>query len=329
MDRERMLFRRNVVGLFLALIICIYTCISERAIASTNVNSTKDAVKYRQVVKWTNYITDVTVRGPEREFYEVSGETEFYIAEGEVFTYVFPSGKDSDGCMVTEGAYLNGVRLLNLKSVSYTVHGENEIYYYTYNDYNKFSIDYVDVNNHTLAKDPVVSKKGKPIRWEINFNRVPGYKVNEIKYWRYPQPLQEVIYTEYLGSYHMRVVMEKIEDVDKIPPDIYAGDIYFPLKAANRGKLSYDYLLEHFSVNDDVDGELTPVEAGSVNGYYMEGYDAALLSNATGDAIMRLKIIAFDKAGNRSELNINCYIIDTKSCHTGDGKKKRLRFANG
>lgn len=324
-----MIIRRNILGLFLALTICIYACISESVIASSDLRGAGNTVKYRQVVKWTHYIEDVRERNGVREFIEMSGTKEFYIAEGETFTYVFPSGKDSDGCVVTEEAYLNGTRILDLKSISYTVNGENEIVYYAYNDYNKFSIDYVDTNNRTLAKDPVVTKKGRPIRWKINFDRVPGYKVKEIKYWKYPQPLQEVIYTQYLGSYHMKVIMEKIEETDKIPPLIYAGDIYFPLKAANRGKLSYDYLLQHFSVNDDVDGRLVPVEAGSVNGYYMEGYDAELLKNATEDMVMPLKIIAFDKRGNQSECSVNCYIIDTKSCHAGDGKKKRIRFVNG
>jgi len=126
----------------------------------------------------------------------------------------------------------------------------------------------------------------------------------------------------------MTVIMIPIKVEDKIPPEIYAGDVFFPLKFANSGKLTYDYLIKLFSAKDDFDGELTSIEQGILNGYFIEGYNEEDFLKASDETAIALKVVAVDKAGNRKEQEINCCLVDTKSRHIGNGRKKRFRFVS-
>ena len=200
--------------------------------------------------------------------------------------------------------------------------------YHAYDDYNEYSVRYVEEDGHILAEDFFLGKELELIVWNIDFDRVPGYEVSKIYYLNYQQPLKEQFVYYYAGSDNMLVIMKKKEIEDKIPPEIYAGDVYFPIEAANRGKLSYDYLLELFCAKDNVDGVLFPHKEGMKNGYYIEGYDKNLFLNASAGAVITLKVGAVDQAGNKSEKEVRCYLVDTGSRHMGDGRKKRVRFVN-
>ena len=334
MNRHKLIIR-NAVGLLLAVVICIYAFASGKAIAAkeeegTQIlkNESNEPIKYRQIIDGRHYYAFRDEEMLGREYILGYVSEEFWVEEGEVFTYKLPMETKNHRPLRTERVLLNNEPWDNLSEISYVVHGENTITYSAYNDYNIFYIKYVDEENNYLATDSFFSKDGELITWRIDFNRVPGYEVKEIRYWKYKQPLKEVITFYYGGSYYMTVIMVGIKDEDVTPPDIYAGDVYFPVKFANSGRLSYDYLMNLFAATDDRDGLLDSIDHSVVNGYYIEGYNEEAFIKATGDAIVVLRIVAVDKAGNRRGQDINCYLVDTEAEHIGDGKKKRFRFTS-
>ena len=55
MNKGKRIIRRNILGLILALFICIYALASEYAIASSRIAEESEPVKYKQTVQWVNH----------------------------------------------------------------------------------------------------------------------------------------------------------------------------------------------------------------------------------------------------------------------------------
>lgn len=330
MNKGKIIINRNILGLILTLFICIYAFASEYVIASSGEEKEDEPVKYKQTVQWVNHTFLIDKEKSEHYYHKSFGQREYYVAEGEVFTYTFPKWIKGAGTYETEKAWLNGEELADLTSISYVVTGENTIKYYAYDDYDEYTISYDDIDDKYKVFESYrfSSKRCEPITWRIDLNKASGYKVVRIVYCKEEFPVQEEIVTDYMGSFMMKVYLKKVKAEDKTAPEINAGDVFFPLNAANRGMLTYNYLLNLFSASDNFDGALPGQMEGAESGYYIEGYNENMFLSASGETVIPIAIVAVDKAGNKEEKIVNCYIIDTSPRHRGEGRKKAYRFSN-
>ena len=103
-------------------------------------------------------------------------------------------------------------------------------------------------------------------------------------------------------------------------PTIQADNLYVPLKKANQGMVTEEYLISHASANDPEDGEISNIT--------LLDYDGEIYKNAKQEGYVYETFCAKDKSGNQVVKTIRVYLVDT-TVYRESEVYGELRFISG